>query len=174
MLYLVLAYPKISKKDFEFIQNYRKANDPKYFKVVDPHFTIVFATSNFTENDFVDEVAKQTNGIQKFDFKIRCATINEDDSHEYYHEFLVPDEGYSQIVKLHDKLYSGAFFDNLRFDIDFIPHIGVGNSTDVHVCKKNVDTLNAQNVFIEGSVDTLDIVAYENNTITTIRKIELI
>ena len=43
MSYLVLAYPKISKSDFDFIQDYRKANDPKYFLLVEPHFTIVFS-----------------------------------------------------------------------------------------------------------------------------------
>jgi len=174
MSYLVLAYPKISKDDFEFIQKYREINDPKYFKLVYPHFTIVFSTTNISEDEFIEEVVKQVNGTKKFNFVIKCATINQDDSQKFYHEFLVPDKGYSDIVKLHDRLYSGKFFDNLRFDIDFIPHIGIGNSEDVLVCKKNVDGLNSKNLLIEGTIQWLDIVKYENDTITTIKKIELI
>ena len=125
-------------------------------------------------DDFIKEVVKQAHTLDKFDFKIKCATINQDDSKTFYHEFLVPDQGYSDIVKLHDKLYSGKFFDNLRFDIDYIPHIGIGNSKDVLVCKKNVDSLNSKNLLIDGSIQGLDIVKFENNTITSIKKIELI
>lgn len=174
MSYLVLAYPNISETDYQFIQDYRKKYDPKYFSIVEPHFTIVFSTSNLTENEFIAEVEKQSQGIKKFDFKIRCATTNQDDSKDFYHEFLVPDEGYSNIVKLHDKLYSGIFFDNLRFDIDFIPHIGIGNDEDVFVCKKRIDELNAKDLLIEGSVQVLDIVKYADHQISTIKKVTLI
>lgn len=174
MLYLVLAYPNISKEDFQFIQDYRKKHDPKYYSLVQPHFTIVFSTSNFSEKEFITEVEKQVNGIKKFKFSIKCATINQDDSKDFYHEFLVPEEGYSNIVKLHDKLYSGKFYNNLRFDIDFIPHIGIGNSDNVHVCKKRVDELNSKNIEINGSVNAIDIVEYAQNKITTIKKIPLI
>lgn len=174
MLYLVVAYPKISKVDFDFIQNYRKIHDPQYFTLINPHFTIVFPTSNFSEDEFIEEAMRQTQGMKKFNFIIRCATINQDYSKKFYHEFLVPDEGYSDIVKLHDKLHSNKFFDNLRFDIDFIPHIGVGNSPNALICKKNIDHLNTKNISIEGSIETLDIVKYENNTITTIGEIKLI
>ncbi len=174
MSYLVLAYPKISEESFQFIQDYRRINDPKYFNVVNPHFTIVFSTSNFSEDDFIEEVIKQTHGLHKFDFKIKCATINQDYSKKFYHEFLVPDQGYSDIVKLHDKIYSDKFFDNLRFDIDYVPHVGIGNSENVLVCKKNVDSLNSKNLSIEGFVSVLDIVKYENNTITTLKTVELL
>jgi len=173
MMYLVLVYPKISTDDYDFIQRYRKAHDPKYFSVVKPHFTIVFATSNIVEKVFVDEIKEQSKGIRKFDFEIKCATLNQDDSGDYYHEFLVPDRGYSNIVKLHDKLYSGKLYGNLRFDIDFIPHIGIGNSEDGKACKKRIDALNSNDLEIKGLVDVLDIVAYENNRITTIERVQL-
>ncbi len=174
MLYLVIAYPRISRKDYQFIQEYRKNNDPKYFSLVRPHFTIVFPTPDITEKDFVSEIEKQTRNNNKFNFTIRCATINKDFTGDFYHEFLVPDEGYSNLVKLHDKLYSGILFNNLRFDIDFIPHIGIGNSEDVLVSKKRIDELNSQNLLIKGSIEELDIVKYENDKITSIKKVKLI
>lgn len=174
MTYLVLAYPKISKEDYQFIQDYRKLNDPKYFSLVNPHFTLVFASSNISEQDFINEVDHQSKNISKFDFEIKCATINQDDSGDFYHEFLVPDLGYSNIVKLHDKLYCDKFSDNLRFDIDFIPHIGIGNSEDVKICKKRVDKLNARNITIKGSIEVIDIIKYEGNKVTTIKTLELL
>ncbi len=174
MSFAVVSYPKISKKDFDFIQNHRRINDTKYFHIIDPHFAVIFPTTDFSKSDFIDEVVKQTTGITKFAFIIRCATTNLDFSNKFFHEFLVPDEGYSKIVKLHDKLYSGRLIDNLRLDIDFIPHIGIGNSEDVSRCKKNIDKLNSQNLIISGSVQTLDIVKYENNKIETIKKVDLV
>lgn len=46
MAYLVVAYPKLSEADFEWVQAYREKNDPRYFSIVKPHFTIVFAVSD--------------------------------------------------------------------------------------------------------------------------------
>ncbi|OGY39174.1 MAG: hypothetical protein A2391_00925 [Candidatus Brennerbacteria bacterium RIFOXYB1_FULL_41_13] len=174
MAYLVVAYPKISEFDFNWIQEYRSKNDPRYFNVVKPHFTIVFATGDISQEEFIQEAKKQTENIQQFDFELNIATINQDDSKEYYHEFLVPEKGYAAIVKLHDKLYSGAFYKNLRFDIDFIPHVGIGNADDVQESKKRVDSLNAKSVSIIGKVDTLDILEYKDGKVSTIDQIKLL
>lgn len=171
MAYIVVAYPKLSEKSFEWIQSYRKKNDPRYFSVIKPHFTIVFAVNDLSEEKFIHEVKKQANGIKKIDFEIKVATINQDDSGNYYHEFLVPDKGYSDFVKLHDKLYSQAFSKYLRFDIDYIPHIGIGNSDDVLTSKKLVDELNTEGVNISGVVDSLDIIEYKEGVVKTLETI---
>ena len=173
MSYLVVAYPKISQDDFNWIQNYRKDNDPRYFSIVKPHFTIVFAVSDLPKDDFVREIKQQAEGLKKFDFEIKISTINQDDSGEYYHEFLVPDKGYSDIVRLHDKFYSGNLAGHLRFDIDFIPHIGIGNADNVQDSKKRVSALNEQMVNIKGKIDTLDIIEYAGGPVKTIEEIIL-
>ena len=173
MAYLVLAFPELTKTDFDLIQEYRKRNDELYFNVVNPHFTIVFPTSDFSENEFVKEVTKQSTKFRTFDFTIRCATINKDAFSDYYHTFLVPDEGFSNIVKLHDKLYSNKLIGNLRLDIDYIPHIGIGNSNDKFICKKMVDNWNTSDFSISGKITQLTIVEYTNATVKKIQEIEL-
>lgn len=173
MALLVLAYPQLITNDFDKIQSYRKANDELYFKVVQPHFTIVFPVFDVLEDELVEEVREKASHWSRFNFTIRCATINKDAFSEYFHTFLVPDEGYSQIVKLHDKLYSNKLKDNLRLDIDFVPHIGIGNSIDKFACKKMVDEWNGQEFSISGSITHLTVVKYENDTVTKIEEIEL-
>jgi hypothetical protein len=173
MSYLVVAYPKISEKDFNWIQEYRSKNDPRYFNVVNPHFTIIFSTGDISQEDFIKEVKAQAQDIKSFDFELNVATINQDDSGDYYHEFLVPEKGYTTIIKLHDKLYSGVFYKNLRFDIDFIPHVGIGNADDVQESKKRVDAVNDAGVSISGKIDTLDILEYKDSKVTTIGQIAL-
>ncbi len=171
MSYLAISYPELSPSDYQWIQNYREKHDSRYFSVVQPHITLVFTMNNIEQDDFVDEVKKQAYGFQAFEFAIKVATINQDDSGEYFHEFLVPDDGYSNIVKLHDKLYADEFASALRYDIDFIPHIGIGNSRDVKDSKLRVDELNAQNISVRGKVKGIDIVTFEHGVITTVDKI---
>ena len=101
------------------------------------------------------------------------ATINQNDDGKYYHEFLVPDAGYSNIVKLHDRLYSGLFAPHLRFDIDFIPHIGIGNSDDAKISRQRIDELNAKGVSISGRVDSVDVIEYADDKVMTVEKIAL-
>ena len=173
MAYLVIAYPKLNKHDYDWIQKYRHANDAIYFSVVEPHITLVFSIDNISKNEFVDEVKRQIIDIAPFGFVMKVATINKNDFGAYFHEFIVPDTGYSNIVKLHDKLYSGLFKPHHRFDLDFIPHIGIGNSDNVSVSKTRVDELNCQNISIQGRVETIDVIEYIDNKITTIESINL-
>ncbi|WP_106793436.1 2'-5' RNA ligase family protein [Aquimarina sp. Aq78] len=173
MAYLVLAYPEIKKSDFDVIQNYRKENDKLFYNVVEPHFTIVFPVFDQTETDFIAEIKKQAATFNNFDFVLRCATINKDAFNEYFHTFLVPDEGYSNIVKIHDRLYSGILKENHRLDLDFIPHIGIGNSLNKLDCKKMVDQWNKDEFEIGGTVKTLTIAEYKNNNLRQIEEIKL-
>lgn len=173
MFYLVIGYPKIKDRDFVWIQEYRKKNDPRFFSVVEPHITFVFPTDGISEVDFINEVRKQSAHIKKINFEIKLATINKDSFGGYYHEFLVPELGYSDITKLHDKMYSGLLSQYLRLDIDFIPHIGIGNSDDALTSKSRVTLLNTQDISILGTIDELDVIEYNNGTIKTLEKITL-
>ncbi|MGB4768466.1 MAG: 2'-5' RNA ligase family protein [Candidatus Saccharimonas sp.] len=173
MAYLVVAYPKLEQTDFNWIQTYREQNDSRYFSVIKPHFTLVFAIHDMSKEDFVNEVKNRIAGTKPFDFEIKVATINQNDDSKYYHEFLVPDTGYSDIVKLHDKLYSGLFAPHLRFDIDFIPHIGIGNSDEAQISKQRIDELNTKGVSIAGRIESVDVIEYSDGKVTTVSKYDL-
>ena len=173
MSYLLLAYPQLLKEDAELIDSYRKVNDELFYNVVGPHFTLVFPVFDMPQDEFVNEIKSKAEGLTRFDFTIRCATINKDAFSDYFHLFLVPDEGYSRIVKLHDRFYSGKLANNLQLDIDFIPHIGIANSKDKQLCKKMVDEWNEKEFTISGTVAALTIVKYEDGIVTAIEEIEL-
>lgn len=134
----------------------------------------MFAVDEMLQEDFVAEIKKQLDRVGPINFVIRCATISKDSFSDHYQAFLVPDEGYSQIVKLHDRLYSDKLKSELRLDIDFIPHIGIGRSLDKINCKTEVDKWNKTGFEIKGSISSVDIVSYANEIITTLEKIVLI
>lgn len=174
MALLVVAYPKFKPEDFEFIQEYRKQNDKLYYEVVDPHITLVFSINDIPEDKFIAEVEKQARAFGAFEAVFRVATINQDDGRKFFHEFLVPDQGYSNIVKLHDKLYAGLFRKHWRYDIDYIPHIGIGNSDNVEESKARIDRLNQDGIEVACTLNTLDVIRYENDKVETIRTFELV
>ncbi len=171
--YLVLAYPKLKDSDRKWIDDFRKKNSILY-GVVDPHFTIVFPTHGISYDEFENHVINTTNNIKAFDFKIRCAILNNDSLSEFYHFFLVPDEGNSNIIKLHDLLYTGILRESLLLDIDFVSHIAIGSNKDSQKAKELVDELNSQNFEIEGKIDTLDIISYSDKKVTKLKTIKLI
>ncbi len=172
MSFLAIVYPELSATDLELIENIRKKHDELY-KIVKPHFTLVFPLDDFSIADFETEIKKQLKGIKPISFCIRNAVVYRDESRETYLTFLVPNEGFDEIVKLHDKLYSDQLLKHHRLDIDYIPHITIGHSNDEINCKKMADEWNTNHFQIKGVISVVDIVSYENDVVATVEKIRL-
>ncbi len=173
MALVVPAYPELPPSDYERIQEFRKDHD-RYYRVVKPHFTLVFPMPEEWEIEaFTAEIEERTRGIQPFGFTIRCASLNKDAFQELYHAFLVPDEGHSHIVKLFEKISSGKLFQYRHLDVDYLPHIGIGNSTDPLRCLEMVRQWNKQEFEIAGRVSMLDIADYNGEKVQTIKRIPL-
>lgn len=173
MSLLVLAYPEIEKKDFNWIQSFRAKHDERYFNVVDPHFTMVFPLFSVSEKELINHVQKTAKKFNEFFFVIRCAQIVKDSFSDYTDVFLIPEEGYRIFVKLHDALYTDLLEKELRLDIPFIPHLGIANSLDPLKCKKLADEINSKNIEIVGAVSKLSIVSYENDKVELLKEVFL-
>ena len=173
MSFLVLASPVIESKDLDWIQSYRRKNDELFYKIVDPHFTIVFAVDDKTEEDFIKEIETQSKDIRQIEFEIKKAIVHKDEFSEYYHEFLIPEKGRDEIEVLHDKLYSGNLFPHWRKDIDYIPHIGIGNSKDKLKCERIVEDLNSVGLHIPGRIKSLTIAKHSNGVLIKIKELRL-
>jgi len=169
----VCAYPKLKTKEYRLIQDFRKENDQLYYSLAEPHFSFVFLIEDIDKDQFMNEIYDKSNKVESIDFEIKCTVVNKDASLDYYHLLLVPDRGFSEIVKLHDRLYSELLFKHLRLDIDFIPHMGIANSKDKFKVKKWADDWNRNNFSIDGTIDSLTIVDYTNNVLTDLETIQL-
>lgn len=173
MSFLVLGYPELSPADYAWLQTLRAKYDLLQYAVVGPHFTFVFPVSGLDQDAFVTHIKHQGQGLAGFTFALRCAVVVKDALNAYMHVFLTPEEGYSAMVKLHDRLYTGPLAANLRLDIPFIPHLTVGYDADAHACKRLADELNAQNFSIPGAITALDVVRYEDGRAENIEQITL-
>jgi 2'-5' RNA ligase superfamily len=171
---LVVNYPTISKDYWKWIQEIRQQYDELNFRVIDPHFTLVFPLIDIDLSTLISHVRQFVQKIPAFEFTLRCAVLSNDAFSDYTHVFLVPDEGYSKIVKLHDRLYTAVLADQLRLDLSFIPHIGIANSLNARICKELVDRLNSQQLEISGRIEQLDIIWSEGDLVETIESIQLV
>lgn len=157
----VVAYPRMDTEDFRAIQAVRSAADRAHFALVDPHFTVLFPTTKHGPEELLAHARNCLAGTPGFDFELRAAMPVCDPLSGRTHVFLVPDQGLSQLVRIHDALYRGALESELRLDMPFIPHIRVGEFSEGGDAKMLADRLNGELPVIRGRVETLDAVRIE-------------
>jgi 2'-5' RNA ligase len=175
---IVLAYPKISDKNYKWIQSIREQNDKNLCHVVGPHFTLVFPTLNFDIKSITDHISMVVESVKPIQFSIHGTTIVKNPFRESTNLFLIADQGNSDIIKLHDKLYTGVLFKELRLDIPFIPHITIGEAKDPLELKRLSDDLNGKRFSIDGiineiTLEELDLTESEYPKAKSIRKFRL-
>jgi len=173
MSLIALAFPELKQVDYNFIQTIRKQNDELYLGLYKPHFPVTFPVNSLSVEEFKEEVANRISNVNKFEFTIRLAVHKKDPFENFYHVYLIPDKGYSNLSKIYNRLYSGKLSPELQLDVDFVPHIGVGNNADRMKCKELADKLNKDYLCIRGKVNSIDLVQVENNTVTPIERIKL-
>lgn len=173
MALAVVNYPALSEEDFEWIQSVRQEHDPLYYGVVDPHISLVFPTDGVDGPTFVNHVREKASATSPFEVVFRCTILGDPDFQGHAHAFLVPDEGFSDIVRLHDRLYTGPLAEFLRLDLPFIPHLGIANTPESDDCKVLIDDLNAEKFEISGRVNSLDVVEYDGETVSPVEQFSL-
>lgn len=154
MAIALLAYPNMSDEHYQWIDGIRNKYPRLDYTPLDPHFTLVFPiTDNINQESVVqhiDHLMQQANPIP---FAIRCAVPMPEANRSYV--FLVPDEGFSKLRRLHDALYTGVLSAHLRLDIPYLPHITIGYCGDAKLVKQIAININRQNIEISGIVDML-------------------
>jgi 2'-5' RNA ligase len=169
----VIIYPKFIPNSPEIVAVMR-AKYPKFtYPKFAPHFTCVFPQDTLSADSLIQHVRETAAGQSPIAFTIRCALPVRESFSDNNYLFLVPDEGFSGVVRLHDHLYSGALAAELRPDITFIPHITIGHTPDAAYCKQAADDWNAQPFEITGVLDTFDVLRLDGETGNTIAQIPL-
>ena len=173
MSYVVIAYPDISQKDLDWVQETRQKNDPIMFRVVKPHVTFIFPTSKLNESILIKHVNTKIVGVKPFSVKFDKTKVVEDDSKTYFHAFLAPSIGFNEIIKLHDNLYTDVLKSELRLDIPFIPHLGIGTNKDKRSMTNLTKQIDYKKLSISGEIKTLTIAKYENNKVQDVAEVTL-
>jgi len=173
MQLLIVSYPELAQEDAEWLVSLRERHRELGHSVLPPHFTLVFPLSGMSKSTLARHIKERVVSSSRVQFALRSSILVKDDSSDNYFVMLVPDEGFSSIVKLHDRLYTDVLASALRLDIPFIPHVTIGYSVDVQACKNIVDTLNRENFEVQGEIFRLDLVKKENDQAWTVQQFDL-
>ena len=168
-----LAYPTLTSVDRETIEAFRHEHDLPFRDVVAVHFMMVFASHDIDESRYVTHIKEIASSCYRVSFHCRYAMLGVDDDNCNGYVFLVPDEGYSAISRLHDRLYTGLLAPSLRLDLPFIPHMTIGTLPDYSAAKALCDRLNSTSLSIAGSLDALTVGTLESNRIIDLAHFEL-
>ncbi len=162
-----LAFPLLEHQDAAWIDAFREAHDPQH-AIVATHFTLVFGSDKVSEKTYLEHVEAVSASAYPIDFTCRYAMLSTEPGSARGLMFLVPDEGFSGLSLLHDRLYEGPLSANLRLDLPFVPHITIGASGDRADARRRCDELNSRPFCVQGRVAELVVVANEGGMLRTI------
>jgi 2'-5' RNA ligase len=168
-----LAYPRWSEIDSQFIEQFRAANDLRSCDVVAAHFTLVFPCGAVGEPQYTEHVQAVAREQPAIPFVCRYTMLGTDAQDSTAYVFLVPDEGFSDLSLLHDRLYRGVLEPHLRLDIPYIPHITIGTVAERKQAKRLCDQLNERGIYIAGRVERLSVCTLEGGKVRTIESFPL-
>ena len=168
---LCVSYPALSASDKKRIDVFRQAHDEAYVDVIDPHWTMLFPSScdGVSVEQLEEHVSKIAAYHEPIKFVCRHALVYDDDSNENYYIFLVPDNGFSGISRLHDDLYTDFMRPKLRLDLPFVPHIGIATHPDKDYLYELATQWNKAKHEIRGVVDSLTLCSYDGSIVTDLR-----
>jgi len=168
-----IAYPFLNESDRLWIESFRAAHDRSKQKVIAAHFTLVFGAAVVPVDRYQSHIESVVQGTSVIRFCFRYAMVCADQHNDSAYVFLVPDEGYSAISKLHDLLYTGPLESSLRLAFPYIPHITVGYLPSQLEAKRLCDILNEQNLEIAGVINTITVGSIKDGTFGNVARYSL-
>jgi hypothetical protein len=148
----VVAKPKFGKPELEWLMRVREARASSSGP---PAFTLVFPGADSTTDEVVRHIKATCATISRIRFCLRSALIVPDLNG--FHVFLVPDEGFGAIVRLHDRLHVGPLARCLRPEMPYIPHLTITSTTELAAARRTKTSLNAHDLSIAGRIDEIEI-----------------
>lgn len=158
----VIIFPKF--KNIKTIQEVRKRYD-RLYGMIEPHITLIFPFSdNMADELLIERIRKVVKNITKFNVRFKGISLSNDN-----YIFLNCIEGKDKIMQLHDSIYQEVLPTHKKKEIQYIPHITLGQSESINMLKKNFDE-EFETIIDEISIEYID----ENEESMLIDKIELL
>lgn len=172
--YYVVAYPEWLTGDYDRIQEFRKRYDHIFYPIIEPHFTFVFSIPNVHLELVLEELKRQAATLKKIRFRLTHAVLHKEDWNDCHFSFLIPEDGYEQMIQWHQRLYADQLNTFLRKDIPYTPHITIGSSNDALLGRRMVDEWNKDAISIIGTLHQLTLVRFDHQHITPIHRMTLL
>lgn len=138
-----------------------------------PYFTLVFTTTDIEAAAFTEAIRANARGIHPIRFRLRSALVVPEPVVRRFHVFLIPDEGFGAILKLHDALHAGPIQSALRQETPYLPHITVATTPDHASARDLAHALNRTGIDIQGHIDTLEVERSSGGVVKRVAEVPL-
>jgi hypothetical protein len=166
----VIARPHFDKADLAWLTDIRSRRAGSRGA---PYFTLVFATLGLTAAAFTKAIRANAKAIHPIRFRLRSALVVPERTVGRFHVFLIPDEGFGAILRLHDALHAGPIGAALRQDSPYLPHITVATTADHASARDLAFALNNDVIDIHGHIEALQVESRAREAITQVAEIPL-
>lgn len=129
-----------------------------------PSFTLVFPGAQ-SSDEVIEQVKATCANTSRIRFCLRSAMIVPEGQMGLYHVFLVPDEGFGAIIRLHERLHAGPLACCLRPEAPYIPHVTVASTQEFATARRTMAMLNARDLAIAGRIDEIEV--HERDTVAS-------
>lgn len=150
----VIARPHFDKADLAWLTDIRSRRAGSRGP---PYFTLVFPGVDMTPAVFATQIRNNAKGIHRIRFHLRSALVVPEPMVGRFHVFLIPDEGFGAILRLHEALHVGPIEAALRPETPYLPHITVATTTSHTEARKLARALNMGEIDVGGHIDALQV-----------------
>jgi 2'-5' RNA ligase len=167
----VIARPHFEKADLAWLTDIRTRRAGNRGP---PYFTLVFSGVDMPARDFAARIRVTAAAQPRVRFHLRSALVVPEPSVGRFHVFLIPDEGFSAILRLHDALHVGPIEAALRPETPYLPHITVATSSDYAEARRIAASLNADGgIDIKGHIEALEVERRRGEVIKLVAEVPL-
>jgi 2'-5' RNA ligase len=149
----VVAKPEFGKAEFDWLTQLR---EKRAHSQGPPAFTLVFPGAE-SAKDVIRHVETVGVGAARIRFCLRTAMVVPEHKSGWFHIFLVPEEGFGAIIRLHDRLHHGPLARCWDPDQPYIPHLTVASMRDLDVARVTMAALNTRELAITGRIDEIEV-----------------
>jgi 2'-5' RNA ligase len=166
----VIARPHFDKDDLAWLTDIRSRRAGSRGP---PYFTLVFPGVDMTPAAFAERIRQNANEVPRIRFRLRSALVVPEHTVGRFHVFLIPDEGFGAILRLHDLLHAGPIETAIRPETPYLPHITVATTTSHDEARKVARALNQGDLDIHGHIEALTVERRTGEVIKEVAEIPL-
>lgn len=134
----VVAFPELDPEAVAAVESFRARHDPMAQRI-QAHFTLVFP-AEADALSLAAEIRLVAASSAPVDITLADICVSTGiDGRSYV--LLESVGGRPSIEKMHDRLYSGMLADQLRYDVEYVPHVTLAVSEDPEEAARLADSL---------------------------------
>ncbi|MDA0342262.1 MAG: 2'-5' RNA ligase family protein [Proteobacteria bacterium] len=162
----IVAFPEIAATELGWVEGLRQAHLPAPEADIAPHMTLVFSADVATDDNLTMHMLGVAGSTQPFDATFRIVAPVVDPINGGWTVQLLPDQGLSKLMRLHNFLYSGPFADHLNLDVPYVPHLTLARTTTGQQAKALCEELNSDIIEVDMRFTTVDLLRVDGGKVT--------